>query len=82
MWPVGDKMQVVMTKLKNWCGMLSVVGIIDDIHIAITKPFDVFAKVYYYHKTKVYSIVAQAMVDNQKRFSNVYVGSPNSGNDS
>jgi len=58
MWPVSDKMQVVMTKLKNWCGMPSVVGVIDDIHIAITKPFDVFAKDYYYHKIGGYSIVA------------------------
>ncbi len=62
-WPMGDKMQVVMTKFKNWCGMPSVVGAIDDIQIAITKPSGAFAKDYYYH-IKGYSIVAQAMVDN------------------
>ncbi len=52
-----------MTKFKNCYGMPSVVGVIDGTHIAITKPFDVFAKDYYYHKIRGYSIVAQAMVD-------------------
>jgi hypothetical protein len=74
MWHVGDKMQAMMTKFKNWCGMPNVMGAIDDIHIAITKAFDVFAKNYYYHKIEGYSIVAQAMVDNQMFFTNVYVG--------
>jgi hypothetical protein len=57
------------------------VGAIDNIHIATTKPYDVFAKNYYYHKTGSYSIVAQAMVDSQKNFINVYVGLLGSVND-
>jgi hypothetical protein len=43
MWPIGDKMKVVMMELKNWCGMRSVISI-DKIHIAITKPYSVFKK--------------------------------------
>ncbi len=32
-------MQVVMFDFKNWCGMPSVMGAIDGIHISIAKPF-------------------------------------------
>ncbi len=62
---MGDKIQVIMIELKNQCGMLSVMGANDDIHIAITKPFGAFVEDYYYHKIGGYSIVAQAMDDNQ-----------------
>jgi hypothetical protein len=58
-----------------------IMGAIDDIHIAITKPSNAFVKDYYYHKTKGYNIVAQAVVDRQKRFTNVYVGLLGSVND-
>jgi len=43
MWPIGDKMKVVMMELKNGCGMQSVISI-DKIHIAITKLYSVFFK--------------------------------------
>jgi hypothetical protein len=75
-------MQVVMTKFKNWCGMPSVVGAIDDIHMAITKPSSAFAEDYYYHKIKGYNIVAQVVVGRKKKFTNVYVGLFASVNDS
>jgi hypothetical protein len=65
MWPIGDKMKVVMMELKNGCGMRSVISV-DEIHIAITKPYSVFFLRYYYHKTRSYNIVAQVMIDNQK----------------
>jgi hypothetical protein len=82
MWHAGDKMQVVMTKFKNWCGTRIVVGAIDDTHIAITNPSGAFVKDDYYHKTKGYTVVAQAMVVSQKIFTNVYVGLHGSVNDS
>jgi len=41
MWPIGDKMKVVMMEFKNGCGMRSVISI-DKIRIAITKPYSVF----------------------------------------
>ncbi len=37
MWPIGDKMKVVMIEFKNGCGMWNVISI-DKIHIVITKP--------------------------------------------
>jgi hypothetical protein len=40
-WHVGEKMQVVMTDLKNSHGILNVMAIIDGIHIATTKPFGI-----------------------------------------
>jgi hypothetical protein len=45
--------------------MLNVMGVIDDIRIAITKPFGAFVEDYYSHKIGGYSSVAQAMDGNQ-----------------
>lgn len=73
-WPMGDKMQSIMMGFKNLCGMPNVMGAIDGIHICIAKPIGVFLEDYYYHTTEGYTIVAQAMVDNQKRFLDTYVG--------
>jgi hypothetical protein len=82
-WLVGEKMQVVMMDFKNWVGVpTSMIDVIDNIHIAITKPFCAFAKHYFSHKTWNYSIVTQIMVNNQKRFIDVYVGLPRSLNGS
>ncbi len=67
-------MQVVMLDFKNWCGMPNVIGVIHGIHICIAKPTSNFSKHYYYHKTKGYNIMAHVVVDNQKRFMDVFVG--------
>jgi hypothetical protein len=48
-------------------------GVIHGIHICIAKPTSNFSKHYYYHKTKGYNIMAQIVVDNQKRFTDVFV---------
>jgi hypothetical protein len=48
-------------------------GAIDGTHISIAKPFGAYSKGYFFHKIGRYSVVAQAMVDNQKRFIDVYV---------
>jgi hypothetical protein len=53
-----DKMQVVMLDFKNWCGMLSVMGVIHGIHICIAKRTSNFWNHYYYHKTKGTTFVA------------------------
>jgi hypothetical protein len=76
-----DKMQVVMLDFKNWYGMPNVMGVIHGIHICITKPTSNFSKHYYYHKTKGYNIMAQVVVDNQKKFMDVFVGLLGSVND-
>jgi hypothetical protein len=70
---VGDKMWLIMMDSKSLCGTPSVMGAIDGIHINITKLVVNFSKDYYYHKNGGYNIVAQAIVDNYKRFLNVYV---------
>ncbi len=81
-WLVGEKMQVVMMDFKNWSGVPSMIDVIDNIHIAITKPSCIFIKHYSSHKTWNYNIVTQIAVDNQERFIDVYMGLPRSLNDS
>jgi hypothetical protein len=61
---VGDEMQIVMLDFKNWCGMLSVMRVINGNHICITKPTSVLLKEYYYNKKKVCNMIVHAMVDN------------------
>ncbi len=78
---MSDKMQAVMFDLKNWCGMPNVMGAINDTHISITKPFGVYSNDYFFHKIRGYSVVAQMVLDNQKRFMDVYVGLLGSVND-
>jgi hypothetical protein len=80
-WPVGDKMQAILFDFKNWCGMPSMMGAIDGTHILIAKPFGVYFKNYFFHKTWGYSVVAQVVVNNQKRFMDVCVGLFGSVND-
>ncbi len=72
----------MMMDFKNWSGVPSMIDVIDDIHIAITKPSCVFVKDCFSHKTWNYSIVARVVVDNQKRFIDVYVGLIRNLNDS
>jgi hypothetical protein len=57
---VGDKMQIVTLDFKNWCGMLSVMGVINGNHICITKPTNVLLKDYYYQKTRVCNMILHA----------------------
>ncbi len=80
-WPMGDKMQPIVMGFKNLCGMPNVMGAIDGTHICIAKPIGVLFENYYYHKTEGYTIVAQAVVDNQKMFLDIYVGLPGNVND-
>lgn len=59
-----------------------VMGAINGTHISIAKPIGVFLKDFYYHKIGGYNIVAQVMVDSQKRFLDVFVGLLKNVNDS
>jgi hypothetical protein len=77
-WPTGDRMQQVMLDFKAWCGLPSVHGAIDCTHIRISKPKE-FPEDYY--KTGGYTIVAQAVVDSKKQFTQLFVGLPGSVND-
>jgi len=78
--PQGEAMAIVMDDFKVWCGLLNVQGAIDGMHISILKHV-LFLEDYYYHKLDGYSLVAQAIVDCKKRFTNVFVGLLGSVND-
>jgi hypothetical protein len=50
-WLVDDKMHHTLTmEFNSWCGMSSVMGVIENIHIAIIKPSSVFVKDYCFNK--------------------------------
>jgi hypothetical protein len=50
-WLVDDKMHhTLMMEFNSWCGMSSVMGVIDNTHIAIIKLLSVFAKDYCFYK--------------------------------
>jgi hypothetical protein len=70
----GDKMQVVMFNFLNWCGMPNMMGVVDGTHISIAKPSSAYYEDYFFHKKRVSSVVAQSMVNIQKRFMDVYGG--------
>jgi hypothetical protein len=72
-------MRQVMANFKAWCGMPSVQGALNCTHIAISKP-TTYLEDYWYFKTRAYSMVAQAVVDSKKQFTNVFVGLPGSVN--
>jgi hypothetical protein len=81
-WLDESKMSIVMCEFENWCGLPNIRGAIDETHIAIFKPFDPFAKDYYYHKSGGYCVVTQTMVDCDKQFIDLFVGFLGSVNDS
>jgi len=56
-WLVGQEMECVMLKFKDWRGLRSVHGTINGMHISISKPNIAFVEDYYYHKIGGYSIV-------------------------
>ncbi len=74
-WPMGQNMEVIMLKCKDWWNLPSVHGAIDGIHISIPKHNIPFAKDDFYHKTS-YSIVAQVVVDFKRYFIDTYVSLP------
>ena len=59
--------------------MASVQGVIDCTHIAISKTV-AYSEDYWYFKTSVYLMVAQAVIDVKKLFTNLYVRLPGSVN--
>jgi hypothetical protein len=61
--------------------MPGLVGAIDGMHVAISKP-QFGTEDYYYFKSGGYSLNCQAVVDSQKRFMDLYLGMPGSTNDS
>jgi hypothetical protein len=56
---------------RDWCGLPNIHGAISGTHSVIPKPF---VEDYYYHKSGGYSVVAQAVVDCDKQFLDLFVG--------
>jgi hypothetical protein len=48
-----DKMHTLMMEFNSWYGMSNVIGAIDNIHIAIIKPLNVFAKDYCFYNLAI-----------------------------
>ena len=80
-WPIGQRMQETQQKFYDLCGLPGVVEAIDGTHIPISKPIQGPAD-YFYFKSSRYTLNCQAIVDNEKRFTNLYLGMPGSTNDS
>ena len=74
-------MQPTQTAFQKLCLLPAVVGAIDGMHTAISKQ-DFGAFDYFYFKSGGYSVNCQAIVDNDKRFLDLYVGVLGSTNDS
>jgi hypothetical protein len=81
-WPISLKLQMVMVQFKMWCGLPCVQGMINEIHIAITKASSAFENICYYLKTCGRNIVTQVVIDCNKMFMDVFVGLFGSMNDS
>jgi hypothetical protein len=79
-WPNGERLQQSQRDFQQLCGLPSVVGAIDRIHINISKP-RYGAEDYYYFKSGGYTLNCQAMVDSNKQFLDLYLGMLGSTND-
>jgi hypothetical protein len=72
-WPIGAEMNVVMEDFKQFCGLPIIYEAIDHTHILILNLSPFTLNIYFYHKMKGYSIVAQ-VVNYKKGFFDVFVG--------
>lgn len=80
-WPTGQRLRDTEAKFSQLCGLPGVVGAIDGMHVAISKP-PLGPADYYYFKSGGYTLNCQAVVDSDKRFLDLYLGMPGSTNDS
>ncbi len=81
-WLEGPKMPRVMEDFKQWCGLFNTQGFTNGTHVLISKPFIPYPQDYYYHKSKGYSMVAQVMVDSNKKFIDIFISLPRNVNNS
>jgi hypothetical protein len=71
-----------MENFKQWCGLFNMQGVTFGTHVLIFKPSMPYLENYHYHKSKGYSMVAQAMVDSNKKCIDIFIGLPRNVNDS
>ncbi len=70
----------VMASFKGFYGLPSIHGVIDMTQIHIQKPKGTCVGDFSFFKSKSYNMQLQ-VVDNQKKFTDIFVGLPNSMND-
>jgi hypothetical protein len=78
----GAEMLVVMEEFMKLCGLLGVQGVIDSTHLSILNLKVFLLKSIIIIINGGYNIVAQCVVDNNKKISDVFVGLLGSINDS
>jgi hypothetical protein len=66
-FPRGPRLNTIMSKFHDFCGLPGVAGMIDGIHIHSRKPF-LGPEDYFYFKTSSYNIQMQVVVDRCKKF--------------
>lgn len=71
LWPIGEKMNVVMEGFWQLWGSPNVHNAIDGTHIQISKLKSIFPHDYYYHKIGDYLIITQVVVDSLKNKSHL-----------
>jgi hypothetical protein len=81
-WLEGLEMQEVMEDFKQWCGLFNMQGVTFGTHVLIFKPSIPYPEDNYYHKSKGYSMVAQVMVDSNKKCIDIFIGLLGNVNDS
>lgn len=81
-WPIGNKMQTIMRGFKNFCALLNIQGIIDGMHYSISKFVGSFCEDYVYHITCNDNFVCQAILDDKKLFTNLFIAFFENVNDS
>jgi hypothetical protein len=65
-----------METFKAFCNLPSIHGVIDDAHFLISKHVGQFSHDYFYHKSKDYYVICQAMVDHIKQIHGHFYLSP------
>lgn len=78
-WPEGNNLVRISERFENVAGIRGCIGAIDGSHIHINKP-EGNGRVYFNRKQH-YSILLQAVVDCDLKFTNVYCGDPGSFHD-
>lgn len=79
-WPEGNMVNVTAQKFQSHRGIPRVIGAIDCTHVKIRPPTENSED--YFNKKKYYSLVIQAVVDDDKKFIDVFCGEPGSLHDS
>lgn len=75
-------MQAIMQGFKSFCGLPNIQRAIDGMYFSNSKLVGPFSEDCFYHKTGNYNIVCQAIVDDKKLYTNLFIGLLGSANDS